>query len=361
MSTEAATSKALLDHFREQAGFCVALGSPFTAGLITALADDLEASGPVADLVGAWRGAPRADAVSLRLAGALHAAAMLGRDPALQELYRPAGALRWDDGAWRTVRSFLARERDWVADFLRLPPQTNEVRRAIGLLTGFLHLGARFGATLDTLEIGASAGLNLSWDRFAYRTASWSFGGRSDVVIDTDWRGPPPPLDELLVRSRAGCDLNPLDLRDPAARLRLRAYVWADQTERLARFDAAVDLALAQRVTVERANAADWLERKLDARPGDGLTVVYHSVFLQYPPREDRARIVGALEAAGARATAAAPLAWLRLEPEALFGDRASSRFLVDVVTWPGGEREILAETDGHVRFVDTGIAGATA
>jgi hypothetical protein len=78
----AGLKQSLLDHFREQAGFCVAFGSPFTARLIEAMARDLEAGGPTAALVGDWPGPPRADAVSLRLAGALHAAALSGRDAA---------------------------------------------------------------------------------------------------------------------------------------------------------------------------------------------------------------------------------------------------------------------------------------
>ena len=83
----------------------------------------------------------------------------------------------------------------------------------------------------------------------------------------------------------------------------------------------------------------------------------YHSVFLQYPPREVRARIVAAIRAAGEKATNATPVAWLRLEPEAVFGPRDSTRFLLDVVTWPGGDRVCLAETDGHVRFVNSALS----
>jgi hypothetical protein len=41
------------------------------------------------------------------------------------------------------------------------------------------------------------------------------------------------------------------------------------------------------------------------------------------------------------------------VEPEVVLGGpRDSLRFLVDVVTWPGGERRSLAATDGHVRSV---------
>jgi hypothetical protein len=35
-----------------------------------------------------------------------------------------------------------------------------------------------------------------------------------------------------------------------------------------------------------------------------------------------------------------------------LGGPRDSVRFLVDLVTWPGGERRTLAATDGHANFV---------
>ena len=331
------------------------MGSPFTARLVEAMARDLEAGGPVADLVADWPGHPRADAVSIRLAGALHAAALSGRDAPLAAEY-PAARPAWEaEAVWRAARAFLARERDWVADFLRFPPQTNETRRSIALLAGFLHLAARFERPLDLLEIGASAGLNLYWDRFAYRTGSWSWGGPSAAPIETDWRGPPPPLTaQPRVRSRAACDQNPLDLRRPDERLRLRAYIWPDQADRLARFDAAAALALEQGVRVERADAAAWLEERLPARAPDALTVVYHSVFLQYPPRATRMRIATAIERAGERGPG--PLAWLRLEPEVVLGGpRESVRFLVDVITWPGGERRTLATTDGHVRFVDAG------
>ncbi|MBC7942159.1 MAG: DUF2332 domain-containing protein, partial [Chitinophagaceae bacterium] len=53
---------ALLDHFAEQARFCDAYGSSFTASLIEAMARDLKDGGPTAELVGDWPRSPRADA-----------------------------------------------------------------------------------------------------------------------------------------------------------------------------------------------------------------------------------------------------------------------------------------------------------
>ena len=345
----------ILAHFAEQAAFCAAYGSPFTAELITRMAGDLEAGGPVADLVGGWPTHPRADALALRLVGALHCATLSGKDPALAAEF-PASRTDWQiDDVWPLARAFSARERAWTAEFITSAPQTNEVRRSIALLGGFLTFVKMHPGPVDTLEIGASAGLNLLWDRFAYRTASWAWGRESPVVIDTEWHGAAPPTDARLeVRARAACDLNPLDIADPAARLRLASYIWPDQPDRLARFDGAVELALAAGVHVERADAAEWLEERLARRARDAATVVYHSLFLQYPRSEKRAAIRAAIEAAGAAATPAAPLGWLRLEPEAVLGGPLESvRMLVDLTVWPGGERRVLAVTDGHVRRVD--------
>jgi hypothetical protein len=345
----------VIAHFREQGAFCTAYGSPFTGELIARLADDIEAGGPTTALLANWPTNPRADALSLRLAGALHAAVLTHRDEALAARYPSAANPEWRmDDVWPAVHTFITRERDWIARFIQSAPQTNETRRSIALLAGFLAFAEDWRGPVDMLEIGASAGLNLNWDRFAYRTLSWSWGGESPVVIDTDWHGPPPPIDARInVRNRAACDLNPLDIRDEAQRLQLKSYIWPDQPDRLARFDGAVALALANNVHVERADAASWLAERLAARAGDAATIVYHSIFLQYPPREARAAIIDAIHSAGASAHADAPLVWVRLEPEALT-DRVmeSPRMVVDMHVWPGGERRILAYTDGHVRGV---------
>jgi hypothetical protein len=43
----------------------------------------------------------------------------------------------------------------------------------------------------------------------------------------------------------------------------------------------------------------------------------------------------------------------LRYEPEVMLGGpRDSMRFVVDLITWPGAVRRLLASTDGHARSV---------
>ena len=81
---------AVRKSFVEQAEWCLKLGSPFTALLCQTLASHLDDDTAIGGYILAWAGDPRAaaDALPLRVAGALHA---LARDvPALAALYPPA-------------------------------------------------------------------------------------------------------------------------------------------------------------------------------------------------------------------------------------------------------------------------------
>jgi hypothetical protein len=136
--------------------------------------------------------------------------------------------------------------------------------------------------------------------------------------------------------------------------LRLKCYTWPDQTERLQRLDAAIALAQKTDVRVDAADAEDWLRRKLAERPQFGPTIVFHSVFLIYPPREKIEAIQALIAQAGAEATEQRPFAWLCYESEALFGgDKTSPMMYARLQTWPGGRVRWIAKSDGHVTRVE--------
>lgn len=182
----------IVAHFNEQAGWNDALGSPFTAALCRAMATDFNRHGPIHALCRDWTGNPRKDALGLRIAGALHFAVLTGDDEELVSVY-PANAGDWSiDTVWPVASSYIHRNLDKIRDFLKSPPQTNETLRSIALLPGFLELANHFEMPMDLLELGASAGLNLNWDRFNYQTDSWSREGKSNVTIQTKWSGPAP-------------------------------------------------------------------------------------------------------------------------------------------------------------------------
>lgn len=341
--------------FAKQIAWCESLGSPFTAELLGLLADDGEAGGATAKLLADWRGDPIADALSLRLAGALHALVLRGAAPELAACYPPSDE-RDSDRLRRAALDALAAHDAEIRRFLASPPQTNEIGRAAVLVGGF-HVIARWaGLPLRLLEIGASAGLNTIWDRYRYRLGPISWGPEeSPVVLAPNWRGDPPPLAaDLRVVERAACDMAPIDITSADARLRLQAYVWADQRQRLDRLDAALSVALQSGVQVEEANAATWVAQKLARAPPGRTTVLYHSIVRQYVPADAWSSISQAVHAAGARCTTTAPLAWLRFEPTAPEGEPE-----LQVTLWPGERRLRLAVAQAHgdaVQWLGSGI-----
>lgn len=344
------------EELRAQARWCADFGSPFTSQLLERAADDLDAGGVVARLIAEWSGNPTADAVSLRLAGALHAATLSGRADELASIY-PAAKPGWSmDEVWPAASAYLERDADWVRAFMQSPPQTNETARSTALTSAFLWLAGRMPTPFHMLELGASAGLNLNWDRFSYAYPVWARGERAGPLITTSVSGPAPEWSDIEVASRAGCDQNPMSPADRNDRLRLRSYIWADQTARLARLDSAINLASELGTHVEKADAAEWITRRLAGELPEGTTVVYHSLFLQYPAKDVQLAIGTAIEAAGARVTEGRRLAWVRMEPETILGGPAdATRYVLDVVRWDplGRARIVLAKADPHGRTLE--------
>lgn len=337
-------------HFEAQAQACEELGSPFTAGLCRLLAGRLDRSTRFGRRILDWPGDARADALALRACGALHALARSGREPALSAVYPPAPG----DGErlWAGVAGALERHDAFLAAWLDSPPQTNEVARSSMILGAALTVADLAGLPLAIHEIGASAGLNLAFDRYRYDLGGgrgWG-GAGAPLTIESAWRGTLPPLDApLRVVSRAGCDRNPLDPSSETDATRLLSYVWPDQVRRLQRLEAALRLAAASGPKVERADAAEWVEREL-RRPGEPGTcrLFVHTIVWQYLPDAVKARIEATLEAAGRAATPEAPLARFGVESDG--GDPGAAMTLM---LWPAGRIIHLGRADYHGRWVD--------
>ncbi|MGE0151452.1 MAG: DUF2332 domain-containing protein [Reyranellaceae bacterium] len=331
--------------FRRQAHGCERLGSPLWAQMLRAAAADIEAAGPVWLLVRDWDGELEQGALALRVAGGLHYLALAGQAPALAALLPSCGGS--GDGAllWPAARDVVAAGIDRLRPFLDRPPQTNEVGRCCALMPGMLEIARLVGLPLRPREIGSSAGLNQFWDLYAYRLGEHGWrGGGSPLTLHCRWHGDPPALrTRPVVASRAGCDINPLDLRQEEIRLRLQAYVWPDQEQRLANLRAAMATALDNDVRVERIAASAFAARELAQRPSGECLVLYHSIVRQYfPPDEGRA-FDGAIAEAGAAATGERPVAWLRLEENG-----PMARCELRLTLWPGGQTRLLGTAHPH-------------
>ena len=331
--------------FESQAFWCGRLGSPFTTRLCEVLATSLDRNSKLGARVLDWPGdpGPGGDALALRLCGGLHFLVRGGGAPGLAALYPPA-PLPEPEQLRRALVPIL--QEDALLPWLDSPPQTNEVGRSAMLMAGLMVAAAGLRQPFALYELGASAGLNLQLDLYAYDLGGRAAGDPASAVrLKPAWTGNPLPAALVRIAGRQGVDLKPLDPRRD--REHLLAYLWPDQEGRLAQAGAALDIAAAAPPPVEAGDAADWIERKLALVGPAGITrIVTHTVAFQYFPPDVQARVVRHIEQAGAAASAQAPLAWLRFEklPQ-------DERYSLRLRLWPGGER-LLAWAHPHASII---------
>lgn len=339
-------SAALRAAFIEQAGYCEGLDSPFMGRLLRVLAARWPNDTALADKLANWPGdiRPMADSLPLRVAGGLHALRLSGRDAGLDAAYPPKQVS--DAALQAAVLNALQDHDAFLCDWVDTAPQTNEVRRAAALIACANLLASRHKLPLRLSELGASGGLNLMFDQFAMQLDDKRFGPEAaPFALSPDWRGPIPDPTPFSVADRRGVDLNPLDAHDPEGALRLMAYLWPDQTERLSRTRAAIAL---QDAPVDAGDAIDWLESRLSHAPGQ-LHLIYHTVAWQYFPAKTQARGTALINAAGQSATDQCPLAWLSMETDG--SDQPGARLCLRL--WPGNHTYQLGRIDFHGRWVD--------
>ncbi|WP_342642422.1 DUF2332 domain-containing protein [Rhodoligotrophos ferricapiens] len=334
--------------FRDQARACAQLGSPFTALLLSLAAERLDTRTHVGQLVLNWPGGAGRDALALRFAGALHALVLSDADPELTSLY-PPNPMPDPERLWQAVERALYEHGGAIMDTLASPPQTNEVARSGILLGGFLEVAKQSALPLRLSEVGASCGFNLCWDQLRYRIGDQKWGApTAPLELSPEWRGGLPDLNvPVEIADRQGCDRNPLSPRCPVARKRLLSYVWPDQTDRMRRLSAILDLAARTHLSIDQADAADWVEQRLEQPVPGTAHVIYHTIVWQYLPQAARDRIRAALNKAGEKACTKTPLAWLRFE-----ADGEGEGGLLALTYWPGGTTVKLARADYHGRWV---------
>jgi hypothetical protein len=211
------------------------------------------------------------------------------------------GAVRFLGGPIGTYAGFrswlLAQWSDVAALMRQRRTQTNEPGRCATLLP----LLAALPQPLALIEVGASAGLCLYPDRYAYRFATPSGAhdirshevGSSTLTLECAVTGAVPlPAAVPQVAWRGGLDLNPLDVASSDDVRWLEALVWPEQTERCATLHAAVEIARTDPVRIRRgdllADLPELVEAAEVAAPG-ATPVVFHSAVLAYVGAAGRA------------------------------------------------------------------------
>nr|WP_155135082.1 DUF2332 domain-containing protein [Pseudovibrio flavus] len=193
-------------------------------------------------------------------------------------------AIRWvvgDVPAANNLPNIVENKGQEIAEVMfARSTQTNEPARCAVLLP----LLASLPQPLALLEVGASAGLCLFPDRYAYDYDGTSVGLKEDgPVFQCSVSGAvpvPPELPEVVWR--AGLDLNPLDIGSSDARDWLATLVWPEHAERRKRLLRAMDVVAQNPPLLVQGDVRDGLPNLLEQMPDGATPVVFHSAVLSY-------------------------------------------------------------------------------
>jgi len=212
-------------------------------------------------------------------------------------LFAAARSLLGTPDGWNRFRRGVTQRKDALhALMLMRSTQTNEPGRCAVLLP---ILGS-LPQPLALLEIGASAGLCLLPDRYGY-----DYGEGRLMSARRDVEAPifpcavnaATPIPEALpsITWRAGLDLEPVDIADRNQVAWLETLVWPEQTDRLTRLRAALDIAATDKPRLVEGDLRRDLTRLANEMPRDATRVIFHTAVLTYVRSTERAEFARAV------------------------------------------------------------------
>ena len=243
---------------------------------------------------------------------ALHDLALAGRAPALAAAYAAGDG---DAAAGAAIDTLLRMTDSVVAIAVRRQAKANETGHCAVLYPAIAEAAHRAGANaIGLIDVGRSAALNLTVDRVGITYGNGqSLGDPTSPVqlsasIVGDGLIPTRAMPEVVVR--IGVDLDPLDVTDADDARWLRACLWPDGPERIARLEAEMALAATSPPLLLPGDAVEVLPDAFARVPADALPVVTTTWSLSSFPLESRLRFLHRLdEAAAGRA-----VAWVSVE-----------------------------------------------
>src|SRR5581483_5442511 len=168
--------------------------------------------------------------------------------------------------------------------------QTNEVTRCANLLPAFELVSRRAGRQpLAVIEVGASAGLNLNWDRYGYRYGNILVGDQqAPTQLSCSLRGSRlPPFPEVMpvIAQRVGIDLAPLDTNNALDVDWLLACIWPEEIRRYQVLIAAIEVARQHPPTLLAGDACELLPGVLESLAPDATVCLWHSYAVAQGPK----------------------------------------------------------------------------
>jgi hypothetical protein len=264
-------------------------------------------------------------------------------------------------------RSFCSVHREQILDRMTSGgTQTNDVRRCAALIIALHHVQDRVGKPLVLVEIGASAGLLLLFDRYRITIGGRVLGPEAslvDIRVDADKSAESlAPLKMPSVADRVGVDLAPVDLGDAGQVRWLEAFVWPEAHSDRVRLKAATVIAQRSPPHVLEGDAVAMLPTLLGNIDETCVPVVFHSTLFTYLDAAQRQSVAQCMESVGSRRD----LCWLPMEaPGFLTGTQPAfhipsaiaaqnSQFVLAARWWRNAvpQSSILAQVDAYGRSI---------
>ncbi|MGE4607634.1 MAG: DUF2332 domain-containing protein [Myxococcota bacterium] len=279
---------------------------PLDARIYAALCDSV-AHDP--DLLGLAAHAPPDQPPANLLFGAVHYLLLGGEEHELRAWYPELGPGKANspESAGPAFRDFCLAHQSRIKELIETRlTQTNVLQRTSALLPSFARVFDAGGRKpLSLLEIGASAGLNLNWDRFHYAYSDGTRWGSpsSPVIIECELReaGALAFLPgEIPVAERRGVDLNPVNLSDPDQVQWLQALIWPDHKGRQERLMAGIRIANENPAPLVEGDASEKLASLLAEASPDTTLCVFGTFTLYQFPKDALIATLKAMQAASA-------------------------------------------------------------
>lgn len=281
--------ESLSQEFQRFAKEVVHASSPLYERLSLAIAQDPEMLALVSH-------ARKGERVPNLFFAAVHFLLLKGTEYPLSVFYRSISRARApDEDPYPKFRSFCLEHNDEIRRLISVGlVQTNEVSRCVFLMPAFVFVSRQGqGRPLYLVEIGASAGLNLLWDRYGYNYGEGHRCGDLDslVQLTCSLRGSLlPPIAEKLpaVSFRVGIDHNPIDVRDPEVTLWLRAFIWPEHEKRAELLQRAVQVAQQDPSKLIAGDATEVLSAVLGEVPKDVSLCIFRTFTALSPKARER-------------------------------------------------------------------------
>ena len=217
---------------------------------------------------------------------AVHFYILKNKDAPLAQYYPSVTGQKNGGIPFDIFKLFVQQHEKGIIDILqRRIVQTNVLTRCNYLLPVFLNILSGSNKPATIIDIGASAGLNLNFDRYEYYYDNKKVYGESRVKLHCEIKeGKSPVISPVKSAiTKIGVDQNPIDTDNADDLVWLQALIWPDQTERFSMLTEALNTAGLSAIKLVAGRSIADFRKVVDAvDPGDILIIYATHVLYQF-------------------------------------------------------------------------------